>query len=70
MYALMQHIKFKKSFLCIGLIVLGLCCSSTTSWARSRCQIKEAQLLSLSKRLERAESPKLWRSIYQESDCT
>ena len=67
MCALMKHIKYKTSFWYLGLIVLGLCCSSTTSWARSRCQTKEAQLLSLSKRLERAESPKLWQSIYQES---
>ena len=67
MYALMPYIKLGKLSLCTGLILLGLCLFSTVSSARSHCQVKETQLLSLSSRLERAESPKAWQTIYQES---
>ena len=67
MYALMPYIKLGKLSLCTGLILLGLCLFSTVSSARSHCQVKETQLLSLSNRLERAESPKAWQAIYQES---
>ncbi len=51
-------------------LVIGLSISSSTGFARTRCQVKEARLASLSRRLENAESPKLWKQIYDESQAT
>lgn len=54
--------------LSISCLLVGLTlCSTNEVNARSRCRVDDPQLKSLSKSLERAETPMRWRAIYQDA---